>query len=41
MAKKLKTDNDISNRQDRYIPLVVGIISYFIGFLISIFKEEV
>ena len=38
-AKKLKTDHDISNRQDRYIPLVVGIISYFIGFLISVFLK--
>lgn len=35
-AKKLNTDSDISNRQDRYTPLVVGIISYFIGFLTSI-----
>lgn len=34
-AKKLGTDNDISNRSDRYMPLIVGIISYFIGFLIS------
>lgn len=34
-AKKLNTDSDISNRQDRYTPLVVGIISYFIGFLTS------
>ena len=34
-AKKLNTDSDISNRQDRYTPLIVGIVSYFIGFLIS------
>lgn len=34
-AKKLNTDSDISNRQDRFMPLIVGIISYFIGFLIS------
>lgn len=34
-ARKLNTDSDISNRQDRYIPLVIGIVSYFIGFLIS------
>ncbi len=34
-AKKLNTDKDISNRQDRYTPLIIGIISYFIGFLIS------
>ena len=33
-AKKLGTDSDISNRSDRYMPLIVGIISYFIGFLI-------
>ena len=35
-AKKLNTDSDISNRQDRFVPLIVGIVSYFIGFLISI-----
>lgn len=35
-AKKLNTDNDISNRQDRFMPLIVGIVSYFIGFLISL-----
>lgn len=34
-AKKLNTDGDISNRQDRFVPLVVGIISYFIGFIVS------
>ena len=28
-AKKLKTDKDISNRSDRFTPLIVGIISYF------------
>ncbi|WP_405306177.1 hypothetical protein [Methanobrevibacter sp.] len=33
-AKKLNTDSDISNRSDRYMPLIVGIVSYFIGFLI-------
>ena len=36
-AKKLGTDKDISNRGDRYTPLIVGIISYFIGFLICLF----
>ena len=36
-AKKLGTDRDISNRGDRYTPLIVGIISYFIGFLICMF----
>lgn len=35
-AKKLNTDKDISNRSDRYMPLIVGIISYFIGFLICL-----
>jgi hypothetical protein len=33
-AKRLGTDKDISNRSDRFMPLVVGIVSYFIGFLI-------
>ena len=33
-AKKLGTDKDISNRSDRFMPLIVGIISYFIGFLV-------
>ena len=33
-AKKLNTDSDISNRSDRYMPLIVGILSYFIGFLV-------
>nr|WP_295161618.1 hypothetical protein [uncultured Methanobrevibacter sp.] len=36
-AKIINTDNDISNRQDRYVPLIVGIISYFIGVLVSLF----
>lgn len=35
-AKIINTDNDISNRQDRYVPLVVGIVSYFIGVLVSL-----
>ena len=35
-ARKLGTDKDISNRSDRYTPLVVGIVSYFIGFLVSL-----
>ncbi|MDD6777129.1 MAG: hypothetical protein PUD86_07525 [Methanobacteriaceae archaeon] len=35
-AKKLNTDGDISNRQDRFVPLVVEIISYFIGFIVSL-----
>lgn len=35
-AKKLGTDKDISNRSDRSTPLIVGVISYFIGFLISL-----
>lgn len=36
-AKKTGNDNDISKRQDRPIPLIVGTVSYFIGFLISRF----
>ena len=35
-AKRLNTDKDISNRQDRFIPLVIGIVSYFIGVLVSL-----
>lgn len=35
-AKKLNTDKDISNRQDRFMPLIIGIVSYFVGFLISL-----
>ena len=34
-AKKSGNDRDISNRQDRFTPLVVGTVSYFIGFLLS------
>ena len=36
-AKIISTDNDISNRQDRYVPLIVGIVSYFVGVLLSLF----
>ena len=36
-AKKLGTDKDISNRSDRFMPLIVGIVSYFIGFLVCYF----
>ncbi len=35
-AKKLNTDKDISNRGARYTLLVVGIVSYFIGFFICL-----
>ena len=35
-AKRLGTDKDISNRKDRFIPLITGIISYFIGFLVCL-----
>ena len=35
-AKKLNTDKDISNRGDRYTPLIVGVVSYFIGFFICL-----
>ena len=34
-AKKLNTDKDISNREDRFVPLIVGVLSYLIGFVIS------
>lgn len=36
-AKKSGNDRDISNRQDRFTPLIVGTFSYFIGFLISLY----
>lgn len=35
-AKRIDTDKDISNREDRFIPLVIGIVSYFIGVLVSL-----
>ena len=35
-AKRIGTDRDISNRSDRYMPLIIGIISYIIGFMICI-----
>lgn len=35
-AKRLGTDKDISNREDRFVPMIVGIVSYFIGFLTSL-----
>lgn len=35
-ARKLNTDKDISNKEDRFIPLIVGVVSYFIGFLIAL-----
>lgn len=35
-AKRLNTDKDISNRKDRFTPLIVGVISYLIGFFISL-----
>lgn len=36
-AKKSGNDRDISNRKDRFTPLIVGTFSYFIGFLISLY----
>ena len=36
-AKRLNTDKDISNREDRFTPLIVGVLSYLIGFFISLF----
>lgn len=35
-AKRINTDKDISNRQDRFIPLIIGIVSYFIGVLVCL-----
>lgn len=35
-ARKLDTDKDISNREDRFIPLIVGVVSYLIGFIIAL-----
>ena len=35
-AKKIGTDRDISNRQDRFTPLIVGVVSYLIGVFISL-----
>lgn len=35
-AKIIGTDNDISNRTDRFIPMIVGVVSYFIGCLVSL-----
>ena len=36
-AKRSGNDSDISKRQDRPIPLIIGTVSYLIGFLISRF----
>ena len=38
-AKKTGDDNDISTRQNRYIPMIIGTASYFIGFLISLYLK--
>ena len=35
-AKRIGTDRDISNRSDRYMPLIIGIVSYLIGFMICL-----
>ena len=35
-AKMLGTDKDISNRTDRFTPMIVGVVCYFIGFLVSL-----
>ena len=35
-AKRLNTDKDISNREDRFVPLIVGILSYLVGFAIAL-----
>ena len=29
-ARKLDTDKDISNREDRFVPLIVGVVSYLL-----------
>lgn len=36
-AKRTGNDNDISNREDRLTPLIIGTVSYLIGFVISLF----
>lgn len=36
-AKKSGNDNDISRREDRFTPLIIGTVSYFIGFFICRF----
>ena len=36
-AKRTGNDNDISNRKDRKVPLIIGTVSYLIGFMISRF----
>lgn len=38
-AKKSGDDNDISTRQNRYIPMIIGTVSYFIGFIISLYLK--
>ena len=35
-AKRINTDKDISNREDRFMPLVIGIVSYFIGVVVCL-----
>ncbi|MBQ2654663.1 MAG: hypothetical protein IJF83_14005 [Methanobrevibacter sp.] len=35
-AKRINTDKDISNREDRFTPLVIGIVSYFIGVVVCL-----
>lgn len=35
-ARKLDTDKDISNREDRFVPLIVGVASYLVGFIIAL-----
>ncbi|MCR5026224.1 MAG: hypothetical protein K6A34_02100 [Methanobrevibacter sp.] len=38
-AKVSGDDNDISTRQNRYVPMIIGTASYFIGFLICLFLK--
>ena len=35
-AKKPGNDKDISDRSKRFVPLIVGTVSYFIGFIVSL-----
>lgn len=38
-AKKSGDDNDISTRENRYIPMIIGTVSYAIGFIISLYLK--
>ncbi len=34
-AEKSNNDKDISNREDRQVPLIIGTVSYFLGYILS------